>query len=214
MQTSQVIETKEANMENVAPELQKKVKTILDKTNLNWDVRQEALISADKGLPSNLSGIYRDDNDAFLGAPSKKYTIYQNCELVETIYAAAKQFKLEISDGGSLFSGERVYLQLALPDEYVGSSQIKRYITAVNSHNGLGSVGFGSTNDIINVTPAGTSSAKFFRMYGNMDKFRHSSNVHDRVRSAVNQLFESLTQDRKTVEMFQLMAYTKIEDEP
>jgi len=211
MQTSN--ETKLANLENVAVELQPKVKEILNKTNLNWDVRKEALVSVDKGLITPMAGIYRDDDDRYLGITSKKYTIYQNAELVETIYTAAKEFKLEINDGGALHEGSRVYLQLALPDEFVGNSQIKRYITAVNSHNGLGSVGFGSTNDILNVTPNGTTNNKFFRMYGAMDKFRHSSNVHERVRSAAHQLFQSLMQDKKTVEAFQAMSSTKLEDE-
>ena len=211
MQTQ--IETKVALLDNITPELREEVKDILVQTNLNWDVRKEDLISFPSNLPTPNSGVYRNDTNNYLGTASKKYTIYQNSELIETIHQAAKQFGMTIVDGGSLYDGVRVYLQLQFPDEYVGNSQIKRYITAVNSHNGLGSVGFGSTNDILNITSVSSSKYRFFRMYNQMDKFRHCSIVQQRVKTAVNQLFQTITQENKTILLFKKMAECKVEDE-
>lgn len=194
------------------------VEKILDKTDLNWDVRKEDLIAISsldgQTLSTNLSGIYRNDNNNYLGSPSKKYTIYQNSELVETIALAGQQYDLDISEGGFLYDGQGVYLQMKLEDEFVGNSQIKRYITAVSSHNGLGSVGFGSTNNIINIDRQGNmSDAMFFRMYRNVDKFRHCSLVQKRVSNAVNQLFYTLTQDNENVLLMKKMADVKVTDE-
>lgn len=209
----QIEEVKVAVLDNIAPELQTPVLEVLNRTKLNWDVRKEDLISNQKYLETPLAGVFREDSDKFLGAPSKKYTIYQNSELVETIYAAAKHLNLKIVGGGALYEGIKVYLQLELPDEFVGNSQIKRFLTVVNSHNGLGSVSFGSTNSILNKIPSGVESSTFFRLYGQQDKFRHCSIVQQRVRTAVNQLLETITAENKTMLIFKKMAEIKVEDE-
>jgi hypothetical protein len=125
---------------------------------------------------------------------------------------AAKNFNLEIVKGGWLFEGERVYLQLELPTIYVGNSKVKRFITAMNSHNGRGSVVFGATNEIINLTESGVSSTKFFQIFKEMDKFRHTQSVHSRVNSAVQGLFKSLTAENETTLLMKKMQETKLED--
>jgi hypothetical protein len=192
---------------------QSAVERILIETSLNWGVRLEPLISEPSGLETPMAGTFRNDTDNYLGVVSKSYTIYQNNELVDTIMEAAKHFDLEIKKGGYLYDGARVYLQLELPSVYVGKSEVKRYITALNSHNGMGSLCFGATNEILNITELGVESTRFFKVFRGLDKFRHSKNVHKRVEDAIQGMFRSITVENKETLLMQRMAKVKVEDE-
>jgi hypothetical protein len=192
---------------------QTEVQKILSKTDLDWEVRKEDLVARPSDLETPCAGLFRNDTNYYLGVVSKRYTIYQNKELVDTIMEAAKHFDLEIASGGWLYDGERVYLQLELPSVYVGKSEVKRYITAMNSHNGKGSVVFGATNDILNITPRGVESKKFFQVFREMDKFRHTQSVHSRVNNAIQGLFSSITKENETTILMQKMAKLKVKDE-
>ena len=186
---------------------------ILNLTGLTWEVKKEDLVSV-TGLQTKNSGIFRTDNDSWIGTTSKKYIPYQNSELVYTIYLASQQLNIKIVGGGVNYDGKRVYLLLELPDEFIGNSKIKRYITAVNYHDGRGSVGFGSTNQIENATTTtGIYSNKFFRLYPNLGKFRHSSSAKQRISMALNELFQSIQKDEQMMQAFNKMAEVKLENE-
>lgn len=203
-------------LSKVPEQLKEEVISILDKVDLNWDVKKEDLVSI-SGSETPNAGIFRTDfsfqepKDTWLGTTSKKYTPYQNSELVLTIHVAGKAVDLKIIGGGSNYEGKRVYLLLQLPEEYVGNTKIERYITVVNHHTGLGSVGFGSTNKIYSNTAGGIYANNFFRLY-NLGKFRHSSNINERVNVAANQLFQSIREDKEMMETFQKMQNTKLDD--
>lgn len=197
--------------ETINPKVE--VDKILNSTDLDWEVRMEDLVARPSNLETPCAGLFRDDTDTYLGVVSKKYTIYQNRELVDTIMEAAKHFDLEIVNGGWLYDGERVYLQLELPSAYVGKSEVKRYVTAMNSHNGRGSVVFGATNEILNITERGVESKKFFQVFKEMDKFRHTQSVHTRVNSAIQGLFGSITKENETTILMEKMAKLKVKDE-
>ena len=118
----------QANVSQLDKATQKEVKRILEENKLDWDVRKEDLIAVstftENGsegihLPTPNSGIYRNDNNIRLGTTSKKYTCYQNSELVECIYEASKAVNLQITGGGFCYEGSRVYLDLKLEDVYV-----------------------------------------------------------------------------------------------
>jgi len=196
---------------SISEELKIEIEKILIQTNLLWDVKKEDLIS-ETGLITPSAGIFRMDTNKWLGTTSKKYTPYQNSELVLTIHFAGQKLNLKIVGGGENYEGKRVYLLLELPSEFIGNSKIERFITAVNYHNGLGSVGFGSTNKILNGTTSGISSNNFFRLYPNLGKFRHCSSINERISVAISQLFQSIKEDNEMMAMFNLMANTKLED--
>lgn len=189
------------------------VNRILKMTKLDWEVRKEDLIAMPSNLETPCAGLIKDDTDTYLGVVSKRYEVYQNRELVDTIMEAAKNFNLEIVKGGYLYDGERVYLQLELPNIYVGNSEVRRYITAMNSHNGKGSVVFGATNEILNMTETGIESKKFFQIFKEMDKFRHTSSVHSRVNNAIKGLFGSITEENQTTILMEKMSKVKVKDE-
>lgn len=202
------VETPQAETLNAETE----VTRILNETDLNWEVRLEDLVAMPSELETPMAGTFRNDADDCLGVVSKGYTIFQNNELVDTIMEAAKHFNLQIKKGGYLYKGARVYLQLELPSVYVGNSEVKRYVTALNSHNGMGSLCFGATNEIITMTELGVETQRFFKVFKGLDKFRHSKNVHKRVEDAIKGMFGSLTENNKETILMQKMAKVKVED--
>ena len=94
---------------SISEELKTEIEKILIQTNLLWDVKKENLIY-ETGLITPSAGIFRMDNNQWLGTTSKKYTPYQNSELVLTIHIASQKLNLKIVGGGENYDGKRVYL--------------------------------------------------------------------------------------------------------
>ena len=182
-----------------------KVLEVLEATNLNWSVRKEDLISV-SGLETPNSGIYRNDTNEWLGTTSKKYTPYQNAELVTTIVEASEHIGLEIAKGGILSKGKLVYVQMELKEEFIGNSSIKRYITALNSHNGTSSIGFGSSNEVV------VCQNSFFKIYKEMQKFRHTQSASDKIKLAVMELKNTIMEDINLMNTFKLMDSINVTD--
>jgi hypothetical protein len=182
-----------------------KVFEILEKTNLNWSVRKEDLITT-TGLLTPNSGIFRNDNNEWLGTTSKKYEPFQNASMVETIVEASEHIGLEITRGGSLSKGKLVYLQMELKEEFIGNSAVKRYVTTLNSHNGKHSVAFGSTNQVV------LCQNTYFKVYQELQKFRHNSSAMEKLKIAINELTNTIQEDVILMETFKLMDSVKVTD--
>jgi hypothetical protein len=190
----------------ISEETSQKVFEVLEKTNLNWSVRKEDLITQ-SGLQTPNAGVFRNDNDEWLGTVSKKYTPYQNAELITTLVEASDYIGLNIDKGGFLNNGKRVYVQLQLPDEYIGNSSVKRYITALNSHNGLSSIAFGSTNTVVKC------SNSFLKVYNELEKFRHTSTANEKVKAAIMEMKNTIIEDNNLMETFKTMSTIDLKDE-
>ena len=204
--SEEVQSTEIVNENEVSIETGNNVLDVLEQTGLNWTVRKEDLVST-SGLITPNSGVFRNDNNEWLGTVSKKYTPYQNGELVKTIVDASNHIGLYVESGGILNKGKKVFVQLGLPEEFIGNSSVKRYITALNHHNGLGSVAFGSTNTVV------VCQNTFYRAYKELQKFRHHANAFDKIKMAVMELNNTIKEDVKLMETFKLMASIKMEDE-
>ena len=190
----------------ISDETKLKVFEILEKTNLNWSVRKEDLITA-SGLQTPNAGVFRNDTNEWLGTVSKKYTPYQNDDLITTIVEASSYIGLNIEKGGTINNGKKVYVQLSLPDEYIGNSSVKRYITGLNSHNGLSSIAFGSTNTVM------ACQNTFLKVYSELQKFRHTSTASEKVKAAVMEMKNTIMQDNNLMETFKLMSSIDLKDE-
>lgn len=189
-----------------------KVFEILEATGLNWTVNQIPLISKSEdvklnNLATNSSGIFRNDNGSWLGTVSEKYTPYQNHQLAETIVMASEGFGLDVNRGGTLGGGRKVYLQTELKTEFIGKSDVKRYITALNSHNGTSSIGFGSSNTVV------VCQNTFYKAYRDINKFRHTASASDRIKLAMIDLRRAIELDEKLMKNFKIMSETPLNDE-
>jgi len=183
-----------------------KVFEVLTLTDLNWSVRKEKLVSV-TGLQTPNMGVFRSDNNEWLGTVSDKYTPYQNHELVTTIVEASHQIGLDIAKGGCLKGGRNVFVQIELKKANIGKSEVKRYITAMNSHNGKSSVAFGSTNMVV------ACENMFYKVYKELQKFRHTKSTAEQIKLAVIELKNTINADVKLMQTFEMMASMKIEDE-
>lgn len=186
--------------------LAEKTFDLLEKTGLNWSVNKLPLFTEDK-LPTESFGIFRNDNNEWLGTVGKRYVEMQNSTLAETIIKASEGVGLTTDRGGMLDGGRRIYLQAALPDEFIGKSNVRRLITALNSHDGSTSIAFGSSNTVV------VCENTFYRAYGELQKFRHTISAEQRIDIVMKDLRITMELDEKLMTTFKRMADFEMKDE-
>lgn len=187
--------------------MKNKVIELLNNSDLNWNVVKKQLFSSE-GYQTESFGVFREDSNTWLGTVGERYTPFQNFDLAETIFLATEGLNIEVTRGGLLYGGQKVYLQAELPNEYIGKSNIQRWITALNSHDGSTSIAFGSSNTVV------VCQNTFFRAYGELQKFRHTTSVKERIEIARNDLRQTLLLDQKLMDNFKVMAELPLIDEP
>jgi len=199
-----------------------KVFEALEKTGLNWTVNKLPLFANGEGhgsplgfqdgqiihehnvLPSKSFGMYRNDNNEYLGTVGERYNVLQNSELEDVVVTLQERFGGEIR-GGLLSGGKKVFLQLQLKNEAVANDTIKRYITALNSHDGSSSIGFGSSNTVV------ACSNTFYMAYKDVGRFRHTASAQERLEIASKEYQMTLLKDQTLMDNFKRMADHKIE---
>lgn len=186
---------------------EERVFNILEETKTNWSVKKLPLVSAVDGLATDSYGLFRNDNNKWLGTVKDRYQPMQNASLVELLVQATEMLNLDISKGGILQNGSKVFYQVQLADEFIGKSGIKRYITANNSHDGSCSIGFGTTNTVI------VCQNTFHKAYKDLAKVKHTLNAHNRVKAIADDLRLTLGFEEKVMENFKRMADMPLQDE-
>lgn len=179
---------------------------LLEATGLNWTVNKEPLFSQDQ-KPTESFGMFRNDSGAWLGTVGNRYAPMQNFELAETIVQATDQLDLKTQRGGQLSGGSKVYLQAELPDSFIGNSNVKRWITGLNSHDGSSSIGFGSSSTVV------VCQNTFYKAYKDLSKFRHTQSAQERIKAAVADLRKALQLDNDLMDNFKRMADVPLQDE-
>jgi len=193
-------------------EQNEKILDVLESTGLNWSVIQIPLVTLSddpdiNGLKSGSTGIFRKDTKQWLGSVTDKYIPYQNSQLAETLVLASEGIGLDVSRGGMLHEGKKVYLQCELKTEFIGKSSVRRHITALNSHNGSTSIGFGSSNTVV------VCENTFYKAYRDIPKFRHSESAVERIKLAMQELRRTIVMDEKLMKNFKIMSDTPLRDE-
>lgn len=188
-------------------EVNDKVFNLLEATNLNWTVTKEPLFAriGDKEIETESYGIMRGEKH--LGTVGQQYQPFQNSQLAETIVNATESLNIKTTNGGSLAGNRKVYLQAELESLHIGNTQVKRWITTVNSHDGSTSIGFGSTNTMV------ICSNTFYRAYKELSRFRHTLNAKDRIQVAIQELRTSMQLDNNLMDSFKRMSDFKL-DQP
>lgn len=189
---------------------------VLQATGLNWSVKKESL-KTESGLviPDKVAAI-RSDNGAFLGVVGDGYTHFQNAEMVSLVYDSGKEVfnsELELKHpwnnsetlgsfgnmgGGSLKGGTRVFTQLELPTLYIGKSNVNRFISCTNSHDGTIALGFGTSNQVI------CCKNTFAIANRDLAKIRHTSSMQQRIDEAIKSLRKVLEFEDKQMEVFEI----------
>jgi hypothetical protein len=175
---------------------------LLTDTKTNWGVTKKPLTCPD-GYPSESFGIYRNDNNKWLGTVGRTYEIMQNSTLAEKIIEAS----MDISEkfrGGELYGGKKIYYQAQLQDANIANDTIKRYVTGLNSHDGSSSIGFGFTNTVV------VCQNTFYMAMKEVNRFRHSSSAHQKVELMRKEIRRVLTTESSLMDNYKRMADTKI----
>ena len=185
-----------------------KVFELLESTKLNWTVNKEPLVGID-GKATESFGMFRNDNDKWLGTVGNQYRAYQNHEMAELMVQASDGIGLDVTKGGSMNEGRKVFLQIPLEDKLIGPDTVKRNLTCLNSHDGSTSISFGSTNTVV------SCSNQFHRISREkgMNRFRHSANSKDRINQAMQDMRIALGHDEELMKNFEIMANMPIKDE-
>jgi phage/plasmid-like protein (TIGR03299 family) len=186
--------------------IEERVFDFIEATGLNWTVNKEPLISEVGSKKTSSFGLFRNDTGAHLDTVKGRYEVFQNHELAENVITATDQLDLTATRGGVLNSGRHVYLQAELPEEFIGKSALKRWITGLNVHGG-GSVAFGSSNVVV------VCQNTFYRAFGDLSKFRHTATVQDRVKEFVKAIRQAMGLERREIEVFKTMADVPFKEE-
>jgi hypothetical protein len=82
---------------------------LLESTKTNWTVNKEPLVT-NEGLKTESFGIFRNDNNQWLGTVGKQYEPVQNFEIAETLIATTDELS-NSHRGGLLHNGKKVFYQ-------------------------------------------------------------------------------------------------------
>ena len=175
---------------------------LLTETNTNWGVTKKPLFCGD-GHKTESFGIYRNDNNLWLGTVGRTYEVMQNSTLAENIIEASMDISQKFR-GGELYGGKKVYYQAQIQDEKIANDTIKRYITGLNSHDGSSSIGFGFTNTVV------VCQNTFYLAMKELSRFRHSASAQQRVELARQEINRILKIESGLMENYKRMADTKI----
>lgn len=188
-------------------DINEQIFTLLEDSGLNWEVVKEPLVSSIDSSTTEVYGIFKKTSREYLGVVKGRYTPYQNYQLAEALITASQSLNVNYSNGGELNNGKKVYLQAELPDEFIGKSGVKRHLTALNGHDGLSAIGFGSSNTVV------VCQNTFFRAYKDLTKFKHSITAADRVMAMAVDMNAALLADQQLMTNFKRMADTPLRDE-
>lgn len=191
------------------------VKSIVSQ-GLDWEVGKIALVgilAAEGGeagqlIQSDSFEMYRKDNLRALGTVGKEYQAIQNDELAKILVAAVKNTipdnEINRYTGGLDMGGRVVYMAAVLDSIKVGSFNISRSISVINSHDGTIAVNFGMHHHFKGI---GAMRQKVSA------RFRHSGTVRERVQQAVEIIKKSYQAERELIEQYNMMNIIPIVDD-
>lgn len=195
----------------------------LEATGLNWTVSKKELYTAKGIVVPDKFAVERSDNDTILGVVGNRYEFLQNKDAAHMIVESANgSFNPQDSfhhpwdnasslgsfgniGGGSIGNGSGIFLQLELPSKYIGKSDVLRYITLTNKHDGSGSVGYGSTNQVVCCENTFAMANRF------LSKFRHSASLQQRLDEAMRLFQQAMNYENSQLEVFENAANTRFE---
>lgn len=184
------------------------VETTLDKFGLNWTVDKKPLQWLDgiDAYTTDFFGVVRSDNKKCFGAFTKQYETFQNSELAELVLNIADVTGFPVTHGKSFKDGRRVVLQMELTPVQVGNDKIKRYATAINSHDGSTSLRWGTTGYTV------SCDNQFSQLRKDLNSSaRHTSNMRKLVDSSLRTLEKLEKADTTLYDTFQRMLDVKID---
>jgi phage/plasmid-like protein (TIGR03299 family) len=175
---------------------------LLEKTSTNWTVNKLPLIT-ENGFTTESFGMFRNDNNLWLGTIGKQYEPIQNFEVVETLIATTEDIS-NSHGGGMLNNGKKVFYQTEIDPVIIDRDEVKRYLTILNSHDGSSSIGFGFSNTVV------VCQNTFYKAMKEVQKFRHTTSAKERLEIARKQVRELLLAENEVMDTFKRMSEVKV----
>jgi hypothetical protein len=180
---------------------------LLEKTNLNWSVLQESIVTMSGIEIENKKALVRSDTQKVLEVMSNDYYPYQNYELLDLLDKVSGRTGLEIHTGGSFKEGARVYVQLKSNDLRLGNDIVEGYLTGINSFDGSTSLAFGPSNVTI------SCQNKFFAAFREIQsKIRHTKNMVIRIDEICRGLENVVAEEKVIFDDIMKLSETRFDD--
>jgi hypothetical protein len=184
-----------------------RVVEILNKSNLNWNVKTEKVVTESGVVLDNFSALVREDTNEPLSVRSDSYYPYQNYELVELLDRVSGLTGLSIHNGGSFGGGKKVFIQLKSNNLRIGNDRVEGYLTGINSFDGSTSLAFGPSNITI------SCQNKFFASFRELQsKVRHTKNMVVKIDEICRSLESVLDEEKIVFDNILKLSETRFDD--
>lgn len=187
-------------------------KDALHYSGLDWQVKQEPLMTGTfKSVPGYVANV-RSDNDRILGIVSDSYKVVQNEEAFAFTDALIGE-GVRYETAGSLDEGRKVWLLAKLPERYqLVGEDVDPYIVFTSSHDGSGAIRVAPTpirvvcqntlNLALNTAKRSWSTTHTSNVHSRLDDARNTLLFADKYMKALQQEAERLSMQRVTDKMF------------
>lgn len=159
----------------------------MEMANLDWTVAKRRLVNPlNAATQIDAFGIFREDNNQYLGMVGSDYTPIQNVEQFSFLDAVmGVQGGAHYETAGALGNGERVFCLAKVENDFYirGTDDLhKTYLLVANSHNG--SMRLTATMTEVRVVCENTLTVALMGDAGKMLKVRHTKNAQRRLQQA------------------------------
>lgn len=182
------------------------INDLLSRYGLAWTVSKQPLVLPN-GTATPYFGVVRDDNNTCFNTVKEGYTPYQNDKLAELVLRIAGETGYSIDRAGMFNGGGKVFIQLATGSvSGIGENRdtIKKYATAINSHDGSTSLRWGHTD--VTISCQNTFNAAYRELKSSA---RHTRTINQQVEQSLRSI-----EDLRTVEQSIFDTYFKLAEVP
>ena len=161
-----------------------------------------------KDVPTDYFGLLNTKSGNIINQVKAGYEVSQNDEILELVLEGMKPFgdKLSVTKAGSLNDGRKTYVQLGIEGlEKVGTENIKRYVTIIDSNDGTTSLSVGLGELVM------SCQNQFFKFYKDgQSKYRHTASLRQRVMELPYLIEKTLAESLKLNEVYGRFQSTKV----
>lgn len=191
--------------------VQTQVQKILVENGLDFEIQKVPLFAFSKDfstIETSYFGLLNTKSGEVINSVKEGYTISQNAEVVEMVLRGIAPFsdKLDVSFGGALNGGRKVFLQLKIEGKKkVGNDTLTQYVTIIDSNDGSTSLSIGIGDICMRC------QNQFFKFYkaGNA-KFRHTATIEQRIKEIPMLIEIALNESLRQIELYNKFVSTPV----
>lgn len=192
--------------------LDREVNEILKKHDLNFKISKLPLraMLGSVSLPTDLFALYNTKIKTVISTCKEGYHISQNEDILKLVLKGAEGFgDLSIQNAWSINEGRRTLIQLRVAGmSRVGTEEIARYITIVDSNDGSSSLGVGIGEVVL------SCQNQFYKFYkSTQSKMRHTASLEARVKELPSLIKTALEESMRLTETYKTFKSTKASKE-